>query len=86
VVWFGESLPEEAVAAAWTAAGRCDIFLSIGTSAQVEPAAGLIRVAAAAGASTLEINPEPTPASGLVDLRLAGPSGRVLPRLVERLR
>jgi len=41
VVWFGESLPQGELAAAIEAAGRCDVFLSIGTSGLVEPAASL---------------------------------------------
>lgn len=82
VVWFGEMLPPEAVARAQQAAEECDVFLSIGTSAQVYPAAGFIREAQAGGAFTAEINAEATPVSGLVDLAIHGRSGEILPRVV----
>ncbi len=85
VVWFGEMLPEEAVEAAQRAAAGCDVFMSIGTSSVVHPAARFIRAAAARGARTVEINPEPTPITGLVDWSVRGKSGEVLPRIVEGL-
>jgi NAD-dependent deacetylase len=83
VVWFGEALPEDAVTAAYEACGDCDLFLSIGTSAVVYPAAGFIQIARAAGATTVEINRDPTPISGAVDFMLQGLSGEILPRVVE---
>jgi NAD-dependent deacetylase len=83
IVWFGEALPEAVWAAAMTATYRCDVFLTVGTSAVVHPAAGLIGLARRRGARVVEVNPKPTAASGDVDLRLVGPSGEVLPRLVE---
>lgn len=82
VVWFGEALPERAVLAAYEACERCDLFLSIGTSAVVYPAAGFIQVARAAGAVTVEVNRDPTPISAGVDLPLQGLSGEILPRIV----
>lgn len=84
VVWFGESLPEDAVATATRASQECDLFLSIGTSAVVYPAAGFIQLARAAGARTVEVNRDATPISGVVDAALVGRSGQILPRLVER--
>ncbi len=63
VVWFGEPIPPAALRAA-DAATDCDIFLSIGTSSVVYPAAGLAAHARARGAFTVEINPETT-GSGL---------------------
>ena len=68
VVWFGEALDAGLLAAADAAAGRADVFLAVGTSAQVYPAAGLIPRARAAGALVVEINPEPS--AGDVDVRL----------------
>lgn len=59
VVWFGEAIPPAALHAAG-AATTCDLFLSIGTSSVVYPAAGLVADAAARGAFTVEINPETT--------------------------
>jgi ribosomal-protein-alanine N-acetyltransferase len=69
VVWFGESLDPETVDAS-VEATRCDVFFTIGTSAVVYPAAGLIDHARRAGALTVEINPDSTPASGGVDVVL----------------
>ncbi len=84
VVWFGEALPEAALSAAFEAAQACDVFMSIGTSAVVYPAAGFIDVAAANGAKTIEINRDPTPLSQRVDWSLMGKAGEVLPKLVEQ--
>ena len=84
VVWFGESLPGGALEAAFRAARQADVFLSIGTSAVVEPAASLPVVALQAGAVLVEINPEPTPVSQLAHHTLSGPSGQVLPKLVRQ--
>lgn len=85
VVWFGEQLPPEALEACERALRGCDFFISVGTSAVVYPVAGFISAARAAGARTVEINPEPTPVSSLVDWSLRGRSGEILPRLVETL-
>jgi NAD-dependent deacetylase len=82
VVWFGEAIPPEALRAAAEAVD-CDVFLAVGTSALVYPAAGLIDAARAGGAWTVEINPDATPATGGVDLALPGPAEEVLDR-VER--
>lgn len=82
VVWFGEMLPDDAVAAADDAAGSCDLFVSVGTSAVVYPAAGYLHLADAAGARTLEINREPTPASGVVNWSIQGNAGDILPAFV----
>jgi NAD-dependent deacetylase len=86
VVWFGERLPDDAVAAAENAAASCDVFMAVGTSSQVYPAAGFIHAAMARGAVTIEVNPETTPISDLVDIRFEGPGGEVLPRLLAAAR
>ena len=80
VVWFGESLHPKDVDRA-VEATACDVFLTVGTSAVVYPAAGLARHAQSRGAFTAEINLEQTPASSLVDLSLRGPAELILPRL-----
>jgi NAD-dependent deacetylase len=80
VVWFGEPIPAQALRAAAEAVD-CDVFLTVGTSAVVYPAAGLLLEAAARGAFTFEINPDATPATGGVDLALAGPAEVVLDRV-----
>lgn len=85
VVWFGEPLPEETLELATEAARRSDLFLTLGTSGTVYPAAGLIELAHDSGACVVEINPEPTPFSRLAHLRLAAPSGEALPWLSAQL-
>ncbi len=82
VVWFGEMLPEHALQAALGAAGTCDVFLCVGTSTVVEPAASLPFTALARGACVVEINPAPTPLTSRASYVLTGPSGIILPRLV----
>ena len=81
VVWFGEGIPRDAAIAASDAAARSDVFLSIGTSSLVYPAAGLLHEAKAHGAWTVEVNPEPTLAAGLVDAAIAMSAEDALPRL-----
>jgi NAD-dependent deacetylase len=85
VVWFGEMLPEEEWEASMAAAGRADVFFSIGTSAVVYPAASLPYAAKRSGAYLVEINPEPTPLTPTSDEYLQGPSGSILPELCELL-
>ena len=83
VVWFGEMLPEDAWDASVRAAGSADLFLSIGTSAVVYPAASLPTIALDAGAMVVEINPETTPLTVRVDEFLQGLAGTVLPELYD---
>ncbi len=61
VVWFGEMLPEQALAEAELAFERAEVALVIGTSSQVYPAAGLADRTLAAGGVVIEINPDRTP-------------------------
>ena len=82
VVWFGESLPPQALEAAAEAAEGCDVFLSVGTSGLVEPAASLLGLAAGRGATTALFNLKPTGQSSLVDFSINGPAGRTLPALL----
>jgi NAD-dependent deacetylase len=82
VVWFGEAIPADAEIAANRAARTCDVFVAIGTSAVVYPAAGLAAYARANGARIIEVNPNPTPLSEMADIVLAGAAGTVLPALV----
>jgi NAD-dependent deacetylase len=77
VVWFGESLDPRDVEAA-LAATDCDVYLTVGTSAVVYPAAGFLDEARRRGAFTAEINLETTPASSGVDLMLRGRAEEVL--------
>jgi NAD-dependent deacetylase len=82
VVWFDETLPADALQAAEDAARRCQILLVAGTSAEVYPAAALPDHAKSAGAVIVEINPHPTPLSGVADYVLRAPAGIALPALV----
>jgi NAD-dependent deacetylase len=84
VVWFGEMLDPTVVERA-TAALSCDVFLSIGTSSVVYPAAGFLHGAKSRGVFTVEINPEETPMSADVDAVLRGGAEDVLPKLEELL-
>jgi NAD-dependent deacetylase len=84
VVWFGETLDPGVVREASMAA-ECDVFMTVGTSAIVYPAAGFLAAAKEHGAFTVEINPEATPASSAVDLVLRGPAEAILPDLMARL-
>lgn len=79
VVWFGEMLPEHALASATAAAAGCDVFLSVGTSSVVEPAASLALHAKRNGACVIEVNPEDTPLTRFADHSLRGKAGAVLP-------
>ncbi len=82
VVWFGEALPPGAWEQAEAAARDAAVFLVVGTSAVVYPAAGLIPLAHSSGARVIEVNPEETPFSSLLDCSLRGPAGKILPALI----
>ena len=86
VVWFGENLPVNALHTAYQAAKDCDVFFAIGTSALVQPAASLPVAAINENIMTVEVNPDTTPLSPHADVHLQGPSGQVLPLLVEALK
>jgi NAD-dependent deacetylase len=79
VVWFGELLPEEALTSAIKMAEESALFLSIGTSALVYPAADLPLIAKNNGAYLVEINPEPTGLTPYADEVFRGKSGEILP-------
>jgi NAD-dependent deacetylase len=82
VVWFGEALPAKVWSNAEAAATTADLFLVIGTSAVVYPAAGLAQLAKSSGARVVEINIAETALSENIDSFLQGPSGELLPRLI----
>jgi NAD-dependent deacetylase len=86
VVWFGEALPGEALEQAFASLMECDLFFSIGTSTQVEPAASLPFMARERGALVVEVNPDETPLTPVADFSLCGPSGEVLPAIIAALR
>ena len=82
IVWFGESLREEDLRRSDQAIQDCDLFLVIGTSGVVYPAAGFASVAKERGALVIEINLESTPQSNLVDLSLQGRAKDLVPLLL----
>ncbi len=83
VVWFGEMLPQDILQESMHAARDCQVFLSIGTSGVVEPAASLPFIAMRSGALVIEINREETPLSLAAAYSFRGPSGAYLPELVK---
>ncbi|MCS7046263.1 MAG: NAD-dependent deacylase [Gemmataceae bacterium] len=85
VVWFEEMLPADVWRRADEAVRASNCLLVVGTSAVVYPAAGLIDVARAGGSDIIEVNLETTPASCHADVILRGPSGQLLPRLLDLL-
>ena len=85
VVWFGEMLPVDELESAISAAERCDVFLSIGTSNIVYPAADLWRRAKDSSAIVIEINKDATPLTPLADYSFLGRAGEILPALVEQI-
>lgn len=83
VVWFGEMpLKMDTI---YRALMKCDLFLSIGTSGHVYPAAGFVQEAKTAGAHAVEINLEPSLVNSQFDEHLYGKAGEVLPGFVEKL-
>lgn len=82
VVWFGEMLPSEVLHAASEATVQSQVFLVIGTSALVQPAASLPLLARQNGARVVEINREPTALSAHADISICGAAGELLPQLV----
>ncbi len=82
VVWFGEALPSEALQQAFEAAESCDVFLVVGTSAVVQPAASLPMVARNKGAYVVEVNLEPTPLTSIAHESHHGKAVEILPRLL----
>lgn len=85
IVWFGEMLDHRVIRAAGDAAARCDVFLVVGTSAVVYPAAGLVSLAAGNGAAVIEFNLARTEASHLADVGVYGPSGQTLPAVIAAI-
>src|SRR3954447_18345937 len=82
---FGQQLDPDVLDAAARAATSCDLFLAIGTSLTVHPAAGLCDLAVGAGARFVVVNAEPTPYDDLADAVVREPIGEILPALVAGL-
>jgi len=82
VVWFGESLPQNALDSAEAAARDCDLMLVVGTSGVVYPAAGLALTAHQLGARVVIVNPECTDIDPIADVLLREPAAQCLPFLL----
>lgn len=85
VVWFGEMLPHDVIHAAFLAAETCDVFFSLGTSAEVHPAASLPMTAKQSGAYLIEVNPDATPLTAIADETIHGPTGEIMPAIWEQI-
>lgn len=83
VVWFGE-MPRE-MDEIYEALASCDLFVSIGTSGSVYPAAGFVAEARASSAHTVELNLEPSDGASLFDEAYYGPASEMVPEFVDRL-
>lgn len=86
VVWFGEMLPVKELRHAEECAANADVFFTIGTSAEVYPAAMLPIIAKRAGAYVVEINTKPTAISGELDEILTGKSGEILDEILINIK
>ncbi len=85
VVWFGESLPADVLQRAAAAADDCDLWITVGTSGLVYPAAELPQRAARAGAQLVQINPQATPLDDWYAHRLRSSAATVLPQIAALL-
>ncbi len=83
VVWFGESLPPEALQDSMEAAEEADVCLIVGTSGLVQPAASLPHSARAHGATLIEINPNPSALSDICDILIRAKAGTAMPALLD---
>ncbi len=87
VIFFGEPIPREAHAMAYSEAQSCDLVMVIGTSAAVQPAADIPRMAKTYGATVAEINVEETFLTGRVsDYSILGPCAITIPEIVKRVK
>jgi NAD-dependent deacetylase len=84
IVWFEDPVSEAVFAEAGRRIGKCHLFVAVGTSAVVFPAAGLIPLAKQAGARMIEVNIGDSDMSDLFDERLRGRSGEILPQMFPR--
>ncbi|MGW2647568.1 SIR2 family NAD-dependent protein deacylase [Streptomyces sp. NPDC001393] len=85
-VMFGERLDPMVLGQAMAISKACTLFIAVGSSLQVQPAAGLVGVAADHGARLIIVNAEPTPYDELADEVVREPIGTALPELLDRIR
>lgn len=86
VVWFGEAIPEDALRISYSALSECDVFISAGTSAVVQPAASFVHIVLSRGKPVIEINLDKTPVSELVTVSINGKAGEIFPQILENLK
>lgn len=84
-VMFGQSLDPAVLGEAMSIAKACDVFVAVGSSLQVQPAASLAGIAAEHGARLIVVNAEPTPYDALADEVIREPIGTALPALLRTL-
>ena len=84
-VMFGQALPPGVFERAATAAGRCELFLAIGSTLIVQPAASLCAVAVKAGANLVVVNGDPTPYDRVATAVIRDPIGSAVPRIVGQV-
>ena len=82
VVWFGEGIPARALEESAAMVDRCDVLVVAGTSSVVHPAASFAFAAARRGATVIEVNLDPTPATEIARFSFQGRSGEILPRIL----
>ena len=83
IVWFGE-MPKH-MDEIYGSLTQCDLFIAIGTSGNVYPAAGFVQTALEAGAYTIEVNTDASQTSALFDTHLVGEAGEMVPVLTNYL-
>ncbi|MEN6320368.1 MAG: NAD-dependent deacylase [Syntrophaceae bacterium] len=83
IIWFGDMLNQDVISEANIIIRQCDLFISIGTSGVVWPAAGFPKIARDNGAFCIEINPEPNEMSHLYNETIRETAGNALPRLFK---
>jgi len=83
IIWFSDMLNPHTVQQANEAISKCDLFISIGTSGVVWPAAGYPQLAKSTGAMCVEVNPEPSEQAWMVDDVYKGKAGEMLPLLFD---
>ncbi|MGB0205678.1 MAG: Sir2 family NAD+-dependent deacetylase [Neptuniibacter sp.] len=81
IVWFGE-MPMH-MDTIYSALENCDLFISIGTSGHVYPAAGFVELASSCGAVTVELNLEPSKKESAFDHHIYGPASEVVPEFIQ---
>jgi NAD-dependent deacetylase len=83
---FGQAMPEKETSEAYHRSSICDLFMVIGSSLVVQPAASMPVVAKRSGAKLVIINRDPTPYDNLADFVIHGPAGETMSAILERVR